>query len=53
MTASKKRFDVWTLISIGIMLMYLLFLIFPLFTILKNSFYTSADPSFTMENYSK
>ncbi|MBQ1305842.1 MAG: iron ABC transporter permease, partial [Erysipelotrichales bacterium] len=53
MNSAKKRFDVWTLISIGIMLMYILFLIYPLFTILKNSFYVSGDSSVTMENYAK
>ena len=46
-----RKMDIWVLISLGILGLYALFLIFPLFRLLKQSLYT-AD-GFTLANFVK
>jgi len=51
MTA-KKRWDVWTGITIGIFLLYVFFLLYPLLTLLGKSF-MDADGKFTLAAFEK
>ena len=47
----KKNFDIWKIVSIGILCLYGLFLIYPLFKLLYNAFF--ANGIFTLENFAK
>lgn len=52
MTAKKHTWrDIWILISIGILLLYLLFLIYPLFSLLQQS--VMGPEGFTLEYFQK
>ena len=52
MTAKKHTWrDIWILISIGILLLYLLFLIYPLFSLLQQS--VMGPDGFTLEYFQK
>ena len=54
-TAMKKTksFDLWVWISIGIMGLYLLFMVYPIVNMSLQSFFDSKTGDFTMENYVK
>ena len=52
MTASKKKFEVWTLVSIGLLALFLLFLVYPLLGLLKQSVF-NADGEFSLENFKR
>ncbi|MBS4206571.1 iron ABC transporter permease [Bacillus sp. FJAT-50079] len=47
--ASTKRRDMWTFITLGIFILYLLVLVFPLFTLLKESF--NKGGAFTLDYF--
>ena len=47
----KKNIDIWKIVSIGILALYGLFLIYPLFKLLYNAFF--ANGIFTLENFAK
>ncbi len=51
MKDSKKNFDVWKLVSVLILALYGLFLIFPLFKLLYNAFFSNGQ--FTLEQFTK
>lgn len=46
-----RRKDIWFYISIGIFLLYVLFLIYPLFSLLKNSIIDGDTGAFTLEYF--
>ena len=46
-----RRKDVWFYISIALFLLYMLFLVYPLFSLLKNSFISSESGAFTLEYF--
>ncbi len=48
---NKKKLDVWIMISLGILAAYALFLLYPLFTVLKNS--VIVDGQFSMDQFVK
>ncbi len=48
----KKVLDIWTVLSLGILIIYGMFLIYPLVMILQGSF-TNAEGSFTLEWFEK
>ena len=50
-SATKKNFDVWKIVSLGVLGLYGLFLLFPLFKLLYNAFF--AGGVFTLENFAK
>lgn len=52
MTASKKKFEVWTLVSIALLAVFLLFLVYPLLGLLKQSVFNS-DGAFSLENFKR
>ena len=52
MTKTKRKFEVWTVVSIVILALFLLFLIYPLFGLLKQSVYNKAG-EFTWANFEK
>ena len=47
---SKKYFDVWKMVSVAILFLYILFLLYPLFKLLQNAFFDS-EGQFTMEQF--
>lgn len=49
--AKKKYFDIWKIVSISVLCLYGLFLIFPLFKLLFNAFFSNNQ--FTLENFAK
>ena len=49
MSKSKKKMDVWLLISLGILALYALFLLYPMFSILKSSIYANGE--FTLQYF--
>ena len=52
MNNTKKRyFDIWKIVSISVLCLYGLFLIFPLFKLLFNAFFSGNQ--FTLENFAK
>ena len=52
MTASKKKFEVWTLVSIALLALFLLFLVYPLLGLLKQSVFNS-EGVFSLENFER
>lgn len=52
MKRKMKKFNLWTGVSIVILLLFLLFIVYPLFNTLKNSVYTTSG-GFTLENFRK
>ena len=50
MTKSKKKFELWTLVSLGLLVMFLLFLVYPMLGLLKQSVFDS-DGNVTMANF--
>ncbi|MWV45569.1 ABC transporter permease subunit [Paenibacillus sp. HJL G12] len=53
MNRSRKRFDVWTNISLLIFLFYIVFLALPLFTMLIKSFYNGTTGDFSLAYFVK
>ena len=49
MSHSKVRWDFWNIISGGLMVLFLIFLVYPIGRLLKESVYT--DGKFTMEAF--
>ena len=47
---SNKYFDVWKLVSLAILFLYILFLLYPLFKLLQNAFFNN-EGSFTLEQF--
>ena len=52
MTKSKQKFEVWTLVSLGLLAMFLLFLVWPMVGLLKQSAFNSAG-EFTTANFER
>ena len=52
MTKSKKKFELWTLVSLGLLAMFLLFLVYPMLGLLKQSVFDSAG-NFTTANFER
>ena len=52
MTAKKKRFEVWTLVSIALLASFLLFLVYPMFGLLRQAVITP-DGEFTLAEFAK
>ena len=52
MTKSKQKFEVWTIVSIALLVMFLLFLVYPMFGLLKQSVFTK-DGTFTLANFER
>lgn len=52
MTTSKKKFEVWTLVSIALLALFLLFLVYPLLRLLKQSVFNS-EGVFSLENFER
>ncbi len=48
---NKFRLDVWGVITILLLLVYLLFLVYPLLSLLEQSVYDSATGTFTLSNF--
>ncbi len=46
---TKKNFDVWRVVSIGVLALYILFLLFPLYKLLYNAFFNNG--TFTLEQF--
>ena len=51
MDNSKRRVDVWTFITIGISLIYIIFLVYPLLSLLKQSGIDKETGRFTLEYF--
>lgn len=52
MTASKKRFEVWTGVSVILLCLFLLFLVYPMFGLLKQAV-IGPEGGFTLSQFSK
>ena len=52
MTKSKKKFEVWTVVSIVLLASFLLFLVYPMFGLLKQSVF-SPEGEFTFAQFQK
>lgn len=50
-SANKKFFDIWKIVSISVLCLYGLFLLYPLFKLLYNAFFT--EGMFSLENFAK
>ena len=50
MNTSKKYFDIWKIVSLVVLGLYILFLLFPLFKLLQTAF-VSKEGSFTLEQF--
>ena len=53
MNSKKKKLDIWTLITASIFLMYVLVLVFPLFTLLIKSFIDGKTHGFSLAYFTK
>ncbi|GAB6169809.1 iron ABC transporter permease [Clostridium carnis] len=53
MSRLKKKNDVWTFITAGIFIVYILVLVFPLFTLLCKSFISGETHSFSLAYFAK
>jgi len=49
----KRKANLWNICSIVLLAMSLLFIVYPLFNVLKNSMYVAADHRFTLEYFQK
>ena len=47
---SNKNLDIWKLVSLAILFLYILFLLYPLYKLLQNAFFTS-EGKFTLEQF--
>jgi len=52
MSKAKKKFDAWTVVSIALLCAFLLFLVYPMFGLLKQAV-IGPDGEFTMEQFSE
>ena len=52
MTKSKQKFEIWTIMSIVLLAVFLLFLVYPLMGLLKQSVFTG-DGEFTWANFER
>ena len=52
MTKTKKRFEIWTVVSIVLLLLFLGFLVYPMLGLLKQSVFNS-DGQFTWANFER
>ena len=52
MTKSKQKFEVWTLVSVLLLLAFVLFLVYPMFGLLKQSVFDS-NGAFTTANFER
>lgn len=52
MTETKRKFEVWDIITWGFLALFVLFLVYPMYGILKQSVF-SADGQFTLEQFNK
>lgn len=52
MTVGKKKFEIWSVVSIVLLLAFLIFFIYPICTLLKQAF-TTKEAGFTFDNFIK
>ncbi|MGI0530403.1 ABC transporter permease [Treponema socranskii] len=52
MTIHRKRFEIWTIISVGLFLAFLIFFIYPIGMLLRQAF-TTSQKSYTFDNFIK
>ena len=52
MTKSKQKFELWTVVSLALLAMFLLFLVYPMVGLLKQSVFDS-DGAFTLKNFER
>ena len=52
MNPKRRKFEVWSAISIALLLAFLLFFLYPLCTLLKQAF-TTEESGFTLDNFVK
>lgn len=52
MNPRRRKFEIWSIISILLFLAFLLFFIYPICTLLKQAF-TTEDAGFTLDNFVK
>lgn len=50
MNPRRRKFEIWSIISILLFLAFLLFFIYPICTLLKQAF-TTEDAGFTLDNF--
>lgn len=53
MSKRKPQFDFWTIVTIGILAVFALFLIYPLISLFVDSFLEEGTGAFTMANFTK
>ena len=51
MTKKKIKLDFWFFVKLGVLLVMLVFLIYPFFTLISRSFFSSKEEGFTLYNY--
>ena len=51
MVKSGKRLDLWFWVKVAVVAFMLLFLIYPFFTLISRSFFSSKTEGFTLEDY--
>ena len=52
MSARRRKFEVWTVISLALFLMFAVFFIYPICTLLRQAF-TTKEAAFTLDNFVK
>ena len=52
MSAGRKKFEIWTAISLALFLMFAVFFIYPICTLLRQAF-TTKEAAFTLDNFIK
>lgn len=52
MNQTRRKFEVWSAISIALLLAFLLFFVYPICTLLKQAF-TTSESAFTFDNFIK
>lgn len=52
MSARRRKFEVWTAISLALFLMFVVFFIYPICTLLRQAF-TTKEAAFTLDNFVK
>ncbi len=53
MSKRKPQFDFWTIVTIGILAVFALFLIYPLISLFVDGFLKEGTGEFTLENFVK
>ena len=53
MSKRKPQFDFWTIVTIGILAVFALFLIYPLISLFVDGFLEEGTGAFTMANFTK